>query len=227
MVQDRSIGRRAPVLLLAVGALGMALLSGAYMMARTPAHKAVIGSGSADGEQATPGAPTAAASEEISRLKGELVALRSQMAGLHGEIAQAKDQAKSDGTERAVKDDRTPEQINADDERRHREYMAGVSQAFRQEPVEPRWAAQVSAALHQSIMGNSVIRDFARDVECRSRTCRVVLEENSANFDKLNKQLPTFVLSIGDALPTVSAEHTQDGNGSGTVVLYMSAPADH
>jgi len=214
-------------LLLAVGALAVALLSGAYLMARTPSQKAAAGVGSAEVEGAAVGAPAPAGSEEISRLKGELVALRSQVAALHGEMLVAKEQIKSDCTDRAAKDDRTPEQINADDDRRHREYMAGVSQAFRQEPVEPRWAAQVGATLRQSITGNSVIRDFARDVECRSRTCRVVLEENSANFDKLNKQLPAFVLSIGETLPSVAAEHTQDGNGSGTVVLYMSARADH
>jgi hypothetical protein len=149
------------------------------------------------------------------------------MAALRAEVLGAKADPKSTDTDKPAQDDRTPEQINADDERRYRDYMAGVSQAFRQEPVEPRWATRVTDTLRQAIAADSIIRDFARDVDCPSHTCRVVLEETSANFQTLNKRLSAFVTSVVEALPTVSAEHTQDGHGSSTVVLYMSAPGDH
>ncbi len=133
--------------------LGLTVLFASYMIARRLREKTTARA------EAPENAPSAATGfDETAQLKGELVALRSQVAALRVEVAGAKVDPKSEASDKPAQDDRTPQQINADDEQRRREYMAGVSQA------------------------------------------------------------------VVDTLPTVSAEHTQDGHGSGSVVPYMSAP---
>ena len=125
MVQGRRMGSPAPVLLLAVGILGVMVLAAGYVLARKSDGK----TSRADPAENAPLARVG--SDETPRLEGEVLALRTQMAALRAEVLGAKADPKSTDTDKPAQDDRTPEQINADDERRYRDYMAGVSRSVR------------------------------------------------------------------------------------------------
>jgi hypothetical protein len=219
MTSERSAVKRAPIVLIAVGAFAVGLLGLLYLVVQPRDKVAATAAPEPDQSQPTAG------SEDVAGLRRELASLRSQVSTLRGDVSTAKDQAGSDKAA-TPKDTRTDDQIRADDERRYREYMAGVAEAFRQEAVDPKWAGKVSATVRTAIANDEVIRSLARDVDCRSHSCRVVIEETSANFFNLNKELPAFASSLGGTLPSVSAEHVQDGSGSGSVVLYMSTRPD-
>jgi len=216
MTAERNAVKRAPIVLISLGAIAVGLVTVAYLVFRTPGK---VATAAREGDQA---AEPTGSGEDVSALRRDLASLRSQVSTLRGDVSTAKDQAQNDkaGT---PKDTRTGEQIRTDDDQRHREYMAGIAAAFRQEAVDPAWATRASASVRNAITNDEVIRGLAREVECRSRSCRVVIEENGSNFFQLNKDLPAFATSLGDALPSVSAEHVQDGNGSGSVVVYMSS----
>jgi hypothetical protein len=209
--------KRSPVLLIGAAAIAISFPVAVYLRLRTPGREMAA-------REPEPAGP-APSSEEVTGLRRELATLRAQLTELRRDVSSARDQG---GSEKAgpPADTRTRDQIKADDDRRYREYMAGVAEAFRQEPVDPRWATRVSATVHGAITNDEVIRSLVRDVECRSHSCRVTIEETSADFIKLNKELPAFATSLAESLPSVSAEHLQDGSGSGSVVLYMSSRPD-
>jgi hypothetical protein len=116
-----------------------------------------------------------------------------------------------------------PESVEAQraaDAQRLREYMVGVEQAFANEKVDPAWASRASARVGHTFEGDEVLRTIAHTVECRAQTCRVQIEDDGVGT--LNARMPYLALGLADVLPQVSAEHIDQANGRGAMVLYMS-----
>jgi hypothetical protein len=159
---------------------------------------------------------------EPPEMKRELAALRRQVASMQGNVALIDERAQADQLRerQAPPDDRTRQQIIDDDERRHREYMAGVAAAFQLEAVDPGWSSGAAASVRQALTGDDLLRRMARDVECRSHTCRVVIEDDGAG--KVNGALPDLAMRLGPTLPSVSAQRNDGGGGPATFVLFMS-----
>lgn len=100
----------------------------------------------------------------------------------------------------------------------YRAYLAGLDAALRRESVDPEWAPSASAAIHDAIAADAELASLARDVECRSRTCRVELADDTV---ALGTSLPRFLQQLGAALPGVAADHVDD-HGEATLVLFLS-----
>ena len=96
------MGTPAPVLLLAVGILGVMVLAAGYVLARKSDGK----TSRADPAENAPLARVG--SDETPRLEGEVLALRTQMAALRAEVLGAKADPKSTDTDKPAQDDRTP-----------------------------------------------------------------------------------------------------------------------
>jgi hypothetical protein len=181
--------------LLIMMSLGLGLLYGL--------HRAVQHAGAhPPGTPEPSGASTASAAglrEEIARLRRVNRGPRRDDVGVTGDLAATPPVAP------AV----VPE---------YRAYIAGLEAALRRENVDPEWARSVSAAIHDAIAADAELASLARDVECRSHTCRVELADDTV---ALGKSLPRFLQQLGAALPGVVADHVDD-HGEATLVLFLS-----
>jgi hypothetical protein len=116
-------------------------------------------------------------------------------------------------------------QLQADEERRHAEYMAGIAAAFRSEPISPSWSSGTAAMVRSAIAQDEALRRLAGDAECRARTCRVEIADDGSGT--LGKVVPLFALHVGPELPSVAAERVvADAGGAARMVLYMSRGDD-
>ena len=111
-------------------------------------------------------------------------------------------------------------ELRAEQERKRREYVAGVEAAFHQENRDPRWAAATSAVVQTALDAESELRPLARAVECRAQTCRVEIVDDGSG--KLGKVLPMFAQQVGPALPSMIADRAEDASGAAIMVLYLS-----
>jgi len=103
----------------------------------------------------------------------------------------------------------------------HRVYMSEVAQRFAAETIDQRWAAQASQRVNTALYDHEALRTAARDIECRTQTCRVTIDDDGSGM--LSRRLPSLALSLVDVLPTISAERVDQGNGRSAMFLYMSA----
>ena len=99
--------------------------------------------------------------------------------------------------------------------------MASIEQAFGNEKVDPAWASRASARVGSTFEGDEMLRNVTHTVECRQTTCRVQLDDDGSG--RLSGRMPFLTLGLADVLPQVSAEHLDQPNGRGAMVLYMSS----
>jgi hypothetical protein len=216
MTMDDSMKRSRGLLtitaLLGVGLCGIVVRS-VYTSAEAPTE-----SGLAPAKQPASGA-AASESAELAEMRREIAQLRRQVwtqeqrqAAAGPGKAEAQDPA-------AAKDPRTDPEARAEQERKYREYMAGVDAAFRKETTDPRWSSATSSAVQTALIADNDLRPLARGVECRSHTCRVEIADDGSG--KLGKILPMFAQQVGQELPSVVANRVEDAGGAATMVLYM------
>jgi len=192
--------------------LGIGLCGVVYRSMRTsteaPADPAAAGARRSASEAAVAG------SAELAELRQELSQLRHQVLS-HEQKLRADPAAPAP----AQADPRSPE-ARAEQERRRRDFVAGVEAKFRDEPRDPQWSTATAAAVRASLASDSDLRPLARGVDCRSQTCRVELADDGSG--KLNKLLPVFVMQVGQSLPSMTADRGVDESGAATMVLYLS-----
>ncbi len=155
---------------------------------------------------------------QIEELQRSLVAVKSQLASQQRQLPAPR--AVSPGDAQPPEPESVEAQRAADAERR-RTYMAGVAQAFANEKVDPAWASRVSARVGATFEGDEMLRNIAHSVECRQQTCRVQIDDDASG--RLSGRMPFLALGLADVLPQVSAEHIEQANGHGAMVLYMSS----
>lgn len=183
-------------------------------------YRSVRARGEAAADPAAAGArrsasEVAAGSTELGELRQELFQLRHQVLS-HEQKLRVGDPAASVPPQTEPP---TPE-ARAEDERRHREFVAGVEAKFRDEPHDPQWAAATAAAVQTALASDNDLRPLARGLECRSQTCRVEIADDGSG--KVGKLLPLFAQQVGQSLPSMTADHVEDASGAATLVLYMS-----
>ena len=111
------------------------------------------------------------------------------------------------------------ESTRAKDEERRRQYMAGVAQAFEAEKIDPAWATRASARVAATFTADPTVREIARDVQCRQQTCRIQISDEGRN---VSARMPSIALRVADLFPSVSADYVDRGDGSSTMIVYMS-----
>jgi len=153
-----------------------------------------------------------AESPEVGELRQELFRLRHQVASQEMRLTTA-----DPGKAQAAPPDTGPE-ARAEAERKRKDYVAGLDAAFRKEVRDPQWSDATTSTVQSALAADEQLRVAGRGVECRSQTCRVEIADNGS----LGKALPLFVHHVGPVLPTMTADRVVDGNGSATMVLYLS-----
>lgn len=166
-------------------------------------------------------------------IRGAAVELSAELAELRQEVALLKLQVRSQGQKPAEQprkadaqdasarmDPASDPDLRAEQERQHRDYMAGVDAAFRKEPIDATWSSATASGVRAAIATDDELRRLVGDVECRSRTCRVVIAETDSG--RMNKSFMTFIHRLGAALPSVAADRLEDASGAARMILYMS-----
>jgi len=172
--------------------------------------------------QASPGAD----GRDVELLRRDVALLRAELAVQHRAQVAGTGADRSDGAGAAASAEGTPAQPESAEaqEQRRKTYLAGIAAGFQGEAVDARWSSTAVAAVRAAIDADDHLRRAIRDIECRSRTCKVQLADSGDG--SLNKALPVLALRVGQSLPRVDADwNRDDATGTTTVVLYMSRPS--
>jgi hypothetical protein len=164
----------------------------------------------------------AAGTNDVAQLRHELAGLQAQV---WAQERRSPDPARTKAADLPVPGDpRSDPEARAEQQRAHREYMAGIDDAFRREVVDPTWSPATSTVVQEALAGDTDLRSLARSAECRSRTCRVEIADDGSG--KLGKLVPALALRLGQVLPSVAGDRVVDAGGAATVILYMSRRDD-
>lgn len=164
-------------------------------------------------------AQTALLSAQVEELQRTVGALKAHLATQQGVHAPPQ-RAATSGDAKAPEIESVEAQRAADAERLH-QYMQGVEQAFANEKLDPAWASRAASRVGNTFEGDETLRNIPHTVECRKQTCRLQIEDNDSG--RLSARMPFLTLGLADVLPQVSAEHIDQANGRGAMVLYMSS----
>jgi hypothetical protein len=155
---------------------------------------------------------------QLAELRRELAALRHELAAQGRRTAGA-----SIDMSTRTRPSRTDTDVRAEYERARREAIAGVDAAFRGEARDPRWSATASSAIQTALATDDKLRPLAREIECRSQTCRVEIAEDGAG--ELDRMLPDIVLRVGRDLPSALYDRAQGADGTTHQIIYLSRPS--
>lgn len=153
---------------------------------------------------------------EMMLLKARLSSLEERAAGAEIKKTPAPEQQPAEIDPRDNAADR------AEADRRRREYMDTVAQSFRAEPTNRKWASETASALRDAFDDKSWTGGPAREVDCRTDTCRVEIEDDGSA--SLGESMRSFTRRIAPILPNVSADHVPDATGHMKTILYLSRP---
>jgi hypothetical protein len=208
--------KRSPLAKLGAAAVTAVAVAVICQVARRPAKvppaeaaRSAVPGGSAGDE-------TAALRAEVARLAGQVAALRRPGPDVHLEVGGSPAPAAASTGPRAEAE------AQARWEQGRREYIAGVEAAFRKEPGDPSWASRSTRAIRAALEGEAVGLT-ARELECRSRTCRLELSDDGTG--KLAKAVPVFANSLAADLPNILADQREEPGGGTTTILYLTGRA--
>lgn len=158
---------------------------------------------------------------DLPRLRAEIASLKTELAAVQAGLAQTPAREAEPPSEEPSRDPAraTPEESRAESEAEWQLHMAEVADAFAEEPVHKAWADEKQEFVEARLQNEALLSGAVGRVECRSRTCRVEFTGNSSD---VNKELPEFVHSLGQTLPSAQAERIEEPDGRVTMVLYVS-----
>lgn len=181
----------------------------------------------ADGRADTPVSPAPAEAarpgegKDVERLRGEVALLQRQMLALRDRVAEQKEvAAEAPAAEPETLDPEALQERRKASAQRWKAQMLEVAAAFEQEPLDRNFSTTTKGALDKAIQNNSVIQKVAGNVDCRSRTCRVEIQD--AKSPEVSKQLPLFLQAVGPTLRRAQADHVDGESGQKTMVLYLT-----
>jgi hypothetical protein len=201
-----------------VAVLAVVIAAGLYFHAQRSAGVSPSPVPALQAAPADTSAQAARLAQEIDGLQRRLMALKAEMNAQQRNLSAQKPMPVSDGNPLNAE---TVQAQRAADAERHREYMAGVAQAFSNERVDPMFAARVSPRVGAAFDSDEGLQGVSRNVECRAQTCRVQIDDDGSG--NVSRRMPFVALSLADVLPAISAAHVDQTDGRGTMVLYMSS----
>jgi hypothetical protein len=147
--------------------------------------------------------------EEVTSLRAEVLALRQQMPRQLAAVPAA-----ADGQPAA--------DVHSDAEaaRERQAEIEATDAAFRKQSIDPTWSANTVSTIRQVLANEEVGGIQADNIDCRSSSCRIELHDDGSG--RLAKSLPVFAQQLGGTMPNLTADNIPNGNGSSTMVLYMS-----
>lgn len=96
--------------------------------------------------------------------------------------------------------------------------LSQIKAAFAHEPIDVDWAVAKKTDIGVLRAGSAWLAHAIKDIDCRSRTCRVEILDDEAN---LEDNLPRFTAGLATTLPDVTADWVRQADGTGLYVLYL------
>jgi hypothetical protein len=160
----------------------------------------------------------------------EMAALRKEVTHLRAEVSALRQQWRAQGSRQVVvtgegeeappHNPRIDPAAQAEAQRRRQEQMAVLEAAFRQESADYQWSSQTAMVVQEALTSNETAQTVVRNVECRSRTCRVEVVNDGPGIPA--DFMPMFAMQVASVLPSITANHVEDANGVKTTILYLS-----
>ncbi len=192
--------------------------------------EAASSSFSPSADDASSTAPAASNNRTVDGMQGDITALKEQLVRLRADISNLQRQVQDYGrlaaaqagdaaaTDQRLDDPETREEA----EQQRQETLRVMETDFRREPTDSRWVSTTTAAIQDALTGIDEIQGSARNIECRSQTCRVEL---AGDREMLARFVSDFVLRIGSLLPSITANQIDNGDDA-TLILYLSGPSE-
>ena len=220
-----SRGLLAIIALLGLG-LGMMVYRSGRATEAPPTHGDRAGGGGPQAEGAA-----ASGATELVALRQEVAQLRQLVKRDHAredtqrqtpaapEVTEARDQARQ-----PVDPEIKALDAQAEQERRHREYVQGVAGAYRREPVDPAWSSSKMSVIQTALASKPELRQLVRGVECRSQSCRVEFADEASG--RPSPAVQSFLADLGAELPTAIAERMEQAGRPASTVFYIGRSSD-
>lgn len=160
--------------------------------------------------------------QEMAALREEVALLRAELSGLKRTVREQSQMLAGTVAEEdtAANEPHAKAAAQEEEERLYQERMASVEADFWRESADPGWAAQATATVQEALAGDEAMQAAARNVECRSRTCRLEIADDGAGA--LAKSMPFLASRLAETLPDMTTDQVEDGNGGSTTILYLS-----
>jgi hypothetical protein len=159
-------------------------------------------------------------SRDVGRLRGEVALLRAELAELRQERRPGSgaggDVSAGPTAELDVRGARAA--AVEEGQRKRREYIEALASAFQRERTDASWSPSTTAVVKAALASDQV-RQTARQIDCRARTCRVEIAGDPSGT--LANVLPFFTMQIAPVLTDMVVDHVTDGRGAVTV-LYLT-----
>ena len=169
--------------------------------------------------------PQSAAAEKESgtenlSLKQQVAALQRDVADIRAQLARMRGGVSTTGS--ATPDTRPDETARADFERAQAAHVAAIEAAFRTEQIDAAWSRNTADSVRAALLqGKQEAAGHIRSVECRSRSCRVMVDSEALQPGGA-VDLPIIVSRLAQTLPNVSMGQIDQGDGGQVSVLYLS-----
>ena len=168
---------------------------------------------------ASPATQNAVGMVETTALREDIASLRAEVAALRQRAAR-QNQPMAMGTDtQSVPDSHDPN-VRAEAARKREAEMELVDATFRRQAVDPSWAASTASDIREALSGVQGGSIQAQNIDCRSGSCRVELPDDGSG--RLSASLPLVALQLAAQTPNIVANTIPHGNGTSTLVLYMS-----
>jgi hypothetical protein len=151
----------------------------------------------------------------LARVRGEVAALRAQVAGLDKHASATAPSGEEADPPRKL----TRQELLAADEELHAAYIAKVEDTYERDPADPAWSVGTTSRVWETIRQMDFLRDAARSVDCRSHTCRIEVDDDGTGV--LHKNLPVFGQQFADVLPVLAGRPVRGGDGHRRMILYL------
>lgn len=168
----------------------------------------------AAGASPTPERAAISGSAELAALRQEVVQLRELMT-----IERQKPMTPDPATTEPVDPEIKALDTQAEQERRHREYVQGVAASYGKEPVDPSWSSSKMSVIQTALASNPELRQLVRSLECRSQTCRMEFADEPSG--RPSNAVQSFLAALGTELPTAIAERVEQAGRPGSTVFYV------
>lgn len=165
-------------------------------------------------------------SDDIALLKQQIAVLGVQLTQLRSELNAIKH---NNGNLIQPNQMQTPDEFKksldpgtrTESDYAYREEMRHVEAAFNNEPRDSRWAADLNSQISNALDNNQVLQQNLRNIECRSKTCRIEFSNETVNG--MQQTLLPLLAQLAPAIPSVSTGKIDQTSDASKTVLYLSA----
>jgi hypothetical protein len=180
-----------------------------------------------DSHRSAPQAAQGAARQaDVDALRREVALLRSALADLRSapvrtDTSVARAAAAAPTQAYNARPDRAADIVSqAEQEQQVQDHITQVATGFSSEARDQRWSNETGISLESALASDELKALSVRNIDCRSKTCRVEVEDNGSAA--ASGALPLLALRMAGTLPNIVSQHVDGANGRATVVMYMS-----